>query len=510
LAGQALAEGEGDSHLLGAGAGAGGEVGEGPGDAEESKLADVEPTEDVVIYARQSENDEDGVIRQFEDTTNQADRRGWRVVGKFKDNDKSAADGRKKREGFEKVIQYVVTGRAKVVLVTELTRLQRNRMDELRLYDACKEAGAIISQVRGPDLDFTTAAGRFTADVLGAVARSEIETKGERHARAQQQAAHRGNRVGGRRPFGYDATGMKLIPEEAKAIKKGYNDLLAGVPLAAIARSWNKAGLTTGQGGQWDHNNVGMVLRNARNLGKRTYHGEIVADGKWPAIVSEPTFLAVKVILDDPSRRSTPKSGKALLTGVALCGVCKAHAKPDEKVSTVHTGGTATHLKHRTYRCSGALGHVARNAEPVDKYVSDCVVERLSRPDAASLLVDREAPDVEAISNELLALRSRQETIAVQFADGELTARQLKAANDRLKEQITKFEGQIADFGRVDILGPLIQADDVQAVWDELELERRRAVIATVAEVVVHPPGRGTRTFRPETVTVVFKDLRDD
>lgn len=461
---------------------------------------------DVVIYARQSENDEDGVVRQYEDTTGYANDRSWNVVGKFADNDKSAADGRKKRAGFEKIVQYVATGRAKVVLVTELSRLQRNRVDEVRLYETCKNANAVIALVRGPDLDFSSASGRFAADVLGAVARQEIELKAERQARAQRQAAFRGQRVGGRRPFGYDETGLVVIPEEAEAIKQAYDDFLAGVPLGKIAKKWNEAGLKTGQGSKWDFNNVRMVLRNARNMGKRTYHKEVVADAEWPAIVSEPTFMAAKVILDDPSRRTAPKSGIALLTGIAVCGVCKAEAKGDEKPSTVHTGGTAAHLKHRTYRCKGALGHVARNAEPVDEFVSDCVVERLSRPDAAELLIDRDVPDIKAVSSELLALRSRQDSLALEFADGELTAKQMKIANDRLKEKIAVLESKIADVGRVDILGPLVHADDVQAVWDGMDTARRRAVIAACADVTIYPPGRGTRTFRPDTVSVVFRD----
>lgn len=465
---------------------------------------------DVVIYARQSqadEDDRDGVTRQLEDGRGYAELRGWHVVGEFVDNDISAA-GKKKRPDFEDALKMIISGKAKGVIITEMSRIQRNRADEVRLYDACRERTAIIALVRGPDLDFSTASGRFAADVLGAVARQEIEMKAERQRRAQQQAAFRGQRVGGRRPFGYDSTGMTVIEEEAAAIRQGYDDFLAGVPLGSIARKWNKAGLTTGQGGKWDHNNVGAVLRNPRYCGKRAYLKEVVADAVWPAIISEPTFQAAKAILDDPSRRTGPKGGKALLTGIAVCGVCKDEAEGDTKASTVHAGGTAPKVNHRTYRCSGSLGHIARKAEPVDDFVGECVVERLSRPDAAELLVDRDAPDMAAISSELLALRTRQETVAIEFADGDLTAKQLKAINDRLRVRIAELELKIADVGRVDILGPLVYAEDVAAAWEGMDTDRQRAVIAALCDVVLHPVGRGTRTFRADTVSVMFRDHR--
>src|SRR5690606_17811877 len=149
----------------------------------------------------------------------------------------------KRRPGFEALLDDVGTGRAGVVIAWSLDRLQRNRADEARLYDACRERGAILALVNGPTLDFSTAAGRFVADALGGVARMEVELKAERQRRANLQAAQRGARVSGRRPFGYDDDGVTVRADEAEAVRDGYRALLAGVPLAGIARDWNARGL---------------------------------------------------------------------------------------------------------------------------------------------------------------------------------------------------------------------------------------------------------------------------
>jgi site-specific DNA recombinase len=473
----------------------------------DGKLADV----NAVVYLRLSEDrtgQEAGVRRQREDCERRCHDRGWTIVAVESDNDISAA-GKRKRPGFEAMLTRIESGEAQVVVAWSLDRLQRNRRDEVRLYELCQKAGAQLSLVNGADLDFTSAAGRFVADALGSVARLEIEMKSDRQRRAQLQAAEAGQRVGGRRPFGYEPDGMTVRGLEARAIKAGYTAVLAGEPIAEVAREWNARGLTTGQTG-WKGERKGVpsphtpssvrdVLRNPRNAGLRAHRGEILGPASWPAIVDESTWRAVVDLLADPRRRTggnPSPSARALLTGTAVCGVCG---------STVHAGGT-TRPGVRNYRCSGALGHVGRAAAPVDEFVGALMVARLSQPDARELFVHVDHPDIDALRSEATALRVRLDTLAVEFADGALTPSQLRAATGRMRSQLAEIEARMADAGRVGALAPLVLADDVQVAWDGLSTARQRSVIDLLARVVLHPVGRGTRTFRPETVGIEWRD----
>lgn len=432
-----------------------------------------------------------GVARQQEDCERRARERGWTITATHTDNDQSASTGRR-RPGYEAMLTAIEAGQVDVVVAWSLDRLQRNRRDEVRLYEACRDRQVTLSLVNGSDLDFGTAAGRFVADSLGAVARMEVEMKSDRQRRAAEQAAAAGRRLGGRRPFGYDTDGTTIREDEAQAVRDGYAAFLAGVPIAGVVRDWNRRDLVTGQGGTWKHDTVRAALLNPRYMGKRAYLGQVVADATWPGLVSEETWQAVHAVLTDPSRRSTPKGGRYLLSGLALCGVCDA---------LVHAGGN-TRKGHRGYRCSGSMGHFARMALPAEDYVSAVVVERLSRPDAALLLSDQEQPDLGALRAEAMALRGRLDGVAVEFADGVLTASQLRTITTRLRARLSEVEGATADAGRVDVLGPLVGAEDVRAAWEALTVERQRAVIDLLMVVRLMPPGRGTRTFRPDTVQI--------
>jgi len=133
------------------------------------------------------------------------------------------------------------------------------------------------------------------------------------------------------------------------------------------------------------------------------------------------------------------------------------------------------------------------------------VVARLSRPDAVDLLRDDTRPDVGELRIRSLALRSRLDSLAVDFADGELTASQLRTATERIRLQIAQLDAALAAAGRVSVLSDLAGQPDTAAVWDGLALDRQRAVIDALMVITLHPPGRGARTFDPSTIKIEWR-----
>jgi site-specific DNA recombinase len=457
----------------------------------------------AALYFRQSLDVQEGIDRQRTRCRALAQARGWSVVDEYTDNDVSASKARGDATAWARMLTDATAKKFDVVVAVDLDRLVRTVRDLITL----TETGAKVLTVDG-EIDLTTADGEFRGTMLAGIARFEARRKGERQKRANSARAAAGKRSGGRRPFGYEQDGRTIRPVEAVAVREGYAALLAGVPLAEIARTWNAQGLFTGQmrykglrdennkpvePSPWVANSVRLVLMNPRYMGRRAHLGEIMTEpAEWPALVTEETWRAAGATLTNPARYSGKVNGRFLLSGIALCGVCGA---------TVHAGGGAR-LGIRAYRCSGSMGHFSRMAEPVEEYVGAVIAARLSRPDARDLLSDNTRPDVAALRDAANGMRKRLDALAVDFADGSLTASQLRAATERLRERLETTESLLSDAGRVDILGPLLAAHDIGAAWKLLTVARQRAILATLARVTVHPPGRGTRTFRPETVAI--------
>jgi site-specific DNA recombinase len=475
-------------------------------------LADVDQDRvKAAVYVRISKDRTGeglGVERQRADALKIAESRGYEVVRIETDNDISAA-GKRHRPGFEAIMTAIENGEVSAVVAWDMTRLTRNLRDLVRIIENGERHKTRLAFVRGDSHDLSTPNGRMLAGILASVARQEIEQKSDRQKRANVQAAEQGRRVGGRRPFGYEPDGVTVNEMEAAVIRQAYDDILAGVSLAQIARDWNAAGLLTpqqtrrGEPSHWIATTARGVLTNPRYAGIRGYgsvpeHGrrkiEEAGKAQWPAIVSEETWRAVADLLTDPERYTARnRGGRSLLTGVALCGVCGA---------PVHAGGANTH-QSRIYRCAGSKGHVSRAAAPVEDWVSEVAIARLSRDDAGELLQDDKRPDVAALRSEATALRARLDQLATDFADGDLTSSQLRTATSKLRSRIGAIEARMADAGRVDVFGPLVRARNVRKAWEALSTDRQRVVIDALMIIRIMPPGQGVRTFRPDRHVII-------
>jgi site-specific DNA recombinase len=165
-------------------------------------------------------------------------------------------------------------------------------------------------------------------------------------------------------------------------------------------------------------------------------------------------------------------------------------------------------LNRATYRCKAAA-HLARVTDPVDQFVTDVVLGRLSRPDARLLLRSEPAVDTAGLSAHATALRVRLSELTAMFTDGAITGVQLAEGTAKLRQQITDVEVQLA---RAVISSPLVgfaDSDDVRAAWEATTVSRRKAVVDTLMVVTLLPTPRGRRPggayFDPDSVRIEWR-----
>lgn len=449
----------------------------------------------AVVYLRQS-LDRTGsgaaVERQRQDCEKLCAERGWTVVGTYVDNDTSASST-KPRPAYQSMLAAVGRGDVEVVVAWHVDRLTRKLTELEALIDLAQRTGVRIATVTG-DLDLATDAGRLVGRILASVARGEVERKGARQRRAQQQAAQLGKPAGGRRAFGYTADGMNVNADEAALVKAAYQTVLEGGSLSGVATAWNEQGVTTTAGNQWTHGTVRRVLLNPRNAARRTYRGEVVGPAQWPALIDDDTFDAATALLRLSERRTTVGNSRLYL----LPGLARCHCGSD-----VTTGRTQHGV--RTYRCRQRKGHLSRAAEPIDELVVAVVLERLSRPDALELLSDNDRPDLGLLRGRANAIRDRLDDLTTALADGVLPLSAVRRTSDRLRKELAETEAGMAHLGGADVLTPLVQARNVVEVWAGLDLDRRRAVIDALLTVTLLAPKRGRQQFDPETVLIEWR-----
>jgi site-specific DNA recombinase len=474
----------------------------------------------AAIYCRLSQDRTGaGVVveRQERECRELASRLGWEVSDVFADNDVSAYSNRP-RQSYNRLLGDVRTGRVDAVIVWHMDRLTR-RPAELEEWIALAERGRIeIATVTAGDIDLMTPTGRHYARGQANNSRYEVERIAERTKAGKGDAAKRGAWSGGQRIYGYsivkaqhrqpDEPALRLVAHEADVVRDAARRVLAGESLRSIARGLNEAGGATTTGKPWTGPTLRKVLLRPATAGLRGSAGEVVARGDWEPLLDEDTWRGVVAVLTDPSRRTTDRYARTYLgSGLYRCGVCGGPLTGNT------TAGGSSRRRAAAYRCRAAdregVSHVVRGVERLDAFITDVVVERLSRADA----LEASAPppeDTAPLHAEAGALRARLDEVARGWAVGALTQAQLLAATNELRTRLEHVEIRIGQARRGSALDGLADTADVRAAWEAMGLDRRRAVLDLLIAVTVLPrehAGRlpGGAYFDPSAVRIDWK-----
>lgn len=458
-----------------------------------------------------------GVDRQYEDGQLTAARHGWQVVGEYRDNDRSASNG-KPRPEFEKMIRDFQAGQFEAVIVWNADRLTRDVIEGEKIIELAERRGLRLASVAG-ETDLATADGRTMFRIKVAMSKAETERSSERIKRQRDQAAREG-RPHGMVAYGYRREDVKddkgrvlyardVIDEaEADVIREVARRLLAGESLRSVTRAMNDQGSTSPRGIPWSSTTLRQVMLRDRNAGLRRHRGKVVGRGDWEPILDEGTHDRVKASLTDPARTTGAgnkgATRKHLLSGLLRCGRCDGGMR-------VIPGGVHDGKKFAAkYQCKECF-RVARRKDLVEDVVTAVVIERLAQPDAITALATGRPERAAELRNMIDAANARLDIAADGFADGTLSAEQLRRIGAKLRPQIDEWRVEMASCaphdGILDVAGP--EAADR---WHAAPLDVQRTIIDLLMTVTVLPVGPGRR-FDPDDVrteedgrVIVFSD----
>lgn len=444
----------------------------------------------AAIYARISKDKVGaglGVDRQIKNCKELADRLGWVVAVAHTDNDMSAYRG-KPRPGYKALLEDIGTGRVDAVLAWHNDRLHRSPV-ELEHYIAVCEGRSIPTHfvMAGP-LDLSTASGRMTARITGAVARAEVEHMSERIKAQKARAIADGRWIGGARPFGFTRDGMDLDPEEAELIRDGVRRVLAGESVYSIAARWRAMGVRTPRNSEMALGEVTKVLARPRNAGYRVHRGQVIGKGGWPSIISDDEYDAVRDILKHPHRNtySGVRTLKWLGSGLYRCGKCGA----DLRSATATTRKT-TRARLHIYRCR-TDSHLTIHAEPADAYVLKTMCELLDQYGAALLPAPPDNKEhVQRLRDEATAARIRYHQLEDMFGDGEITREGLARQKARIEAKLAEIHQELDQYNDASPLAGIADAASPSTAFLDQPVARQRAIVDALVTVTIKPSERG-------------------
>jgi hypothetical protein len=214
----------------------------------------------------------------------------------------------------------------------------------------------------------------------------------------------------------------------------------------------------------------------------------------WPAILDEQTWRTVSALIKGRATgRTYPKT---LLSGIVTCGLCG------------HTLASRPRGDGRpAYVCATDLGGCGKIRILAADFEQDVLGRLFSRLDPEQLAeAPADDPTAEAMA-ELARLEEVKRRLAELVGSGEMELAEYRAASTANKRKEQSLRETVAKSAEEEALQRTrAEAVDLQAKWDELDVENRRRVVQALAErIEVGAAVKGRNFYSPERVKVTYR-----
>jgi site-specific DNA recombinase len=452
----------------------------------------------AVIFNRAS-RDKSGQAKSVKDQNTENNRvcsvNSWEVVATFTENNIGASKySGKKRDEYQKLLKFLATGQADVLVCWEGSRNDRTLGGHLELRNILQDNNIKLC-LDGKLLDLNDDDDQFSAGIDALVAEKEAARLRKRVLRGQLSNVKAG-KPHTKPAYGYRSTGKdspwEPDPATASVVREMYDKLYRGWTIASVARYLNEQMIPTPAWRipkpwkQWSYVQVRQIVLNPAYIGKRVFRGAIVGDAIWPALVDAETYWGVHNRLTDPERLDPSKAAREasvvhLCAGtISQCGVCGKRLRHHKiKGLRYYTDDKCTSVKY----------------EDLNELVEARVIARLSTPSLWAQIVSqatnrdqevqRARAEREELKNELVDARAL-------VKERKLSVRSFAEIESDLQAQIDKLKQFINDG-----IHPLLAegaGPNAREVWDKWTIEQRREVIRTLYTIKVYPHEKGKRT----------------
>lgn len=468
-----------------------------------------------------------------------AERAGTAIGHWYKDKNESAADKDVFRKDFEEMLADVRAGLWKGIIVWRIDRLTRRSGQFEDIVEMLEAVGGFIYSV-DEGLDSRNEDDLMMMKIK--VVLGDNEVKGtKRRLRANKGAKTKAGMYtgGGRRPYGFEGprhdehgrvtntgrVGVAHVEAEVAILRDAARRIAwEGESYVDVITDWHGRAepIYGATGAPWNTKTLQHILTAPRIVGMQEYRdpetGEkVLVKAQWEPVLDDRTWRRL-VAMRNPAGKNYNATERYLLTNKALCGHCQRGLSGSQR--TYKKGGEAVPTRcyrcpsHTQYKARGHCGKLNVIADPVEKIVVAHMLVRVRRTQG---VVAAFGASHDAIFESLGELEAKRTECQAQLDEvkAAYTARRISMAEwlevrDPVQAEMESLETQMkALTGRLDVPVPVgSELDDLPAWFERLSFRQQKALVdAHVEQVVVLPPGRSGRYFKPERVVVTLTDL---
>lgn len=469
----------------------------------------------AVAYARFSSNNqrEESIDAQLRAIREYCERENIELIEEFTDEAMSGKNDN--REDFQNMIRKLLKGniQADYVLVHKFNRFARNKYDSALYKKKLKDIGIKVISV-SQKID-ESPEGELLEGFLEVIDQYYSSNLAVEVRKGLRENALKGKHAGGQVLFGYslDDEGYYCPNENAKIVKRIFEEYAAGYPKTEICERLNREGYRNQRGKKFNTRTLYDLLRNEKYIGNYVYTIDLTETIRLDGIIKDPPidrtlWETVQSLCQSSSARGRQRTQKRTyyLTGKAYCEHCGAH------ISGAGSKRSRNGTLNYYYKCVGKVKHKNGCTNPsinkdwfeprvlktvVNAVMTESQIKQLAEMAYREVITMRDTPVVTTaqLKKELAGILKKQERLTDLYLDGGMDKSMLDERNGELQRRKHQIEDELdkrkniadAEDITVEDIEQFITAyvEDIKNEYSPAEDEFMRVVFGTFVEKVI-------------------------
>lgn len=423
------------------------------------------PRQTAVAYARFSSANqrEESIDAQMRAIREYCKKENIELLAEFKDE---AMTGKTdNREDFQKMMNLLLKGHviADFVLVHKFNRLFRNKYDSALYKKKLKDVGVKVVSVTQKIDD--TPEGELLEGFLESIDQYYSANLAAEVRKGLRENALKGKHAGGQVLFGFslDKDGYYVPNENAKIVKRIFEEYASGVPKTEICERLNAEGYRNQRGNKFNTRTIYDLLRNPKYIGIYIYTIDKKETIRLEDVIQNPPidrhlWEKVQKLCQEGSlkaRKRNKKQRRYLLTGKTFCELCGC---PISGGGSKRSAGN--NELYYYYKCVGKSKYrngcksTSLNKDWFEPRVLQTImntifdkdyVHKIAQDAFAELESMREEPEIPTsqLKRELATIAKKQERLRDLYIDGEMDKPMLNEKNGELQRRKYQIEDEL-------------------------------------------------------------------
>ena len=417
----------------------------------------------AVAYARYSSTNqrEESIDAQLRAIREYCERENIELIAEFTDE---AISGKSdNREDFQNMINQLLKGhlQADFVLVHKFNRFARNKYDSALYKKKLKDVDIRVVSVTQKIDD--TPEGELLEGFLETIDQYYSANLAAEVRKGLRENALKGKHAGGQVLFGYslDKDGYYVPNENAKIVKRIFEEYVAGYPKTEICERLNKEGYRNQRGKLFNTRTLYDLLRNEKYIGNYVYTIDKKETVRLNGIIKDPPidkklWNEVQELCTSSSIRGRYRKQKKsyFLTGKTFCEECGS------PISGAGSKRSRNGDLLYYYKCVGKVKHKNGCKNPslnkdwfeprvlktvVNTIMDEERIKQIAKMAFKELESMRDTPVVSTaqLKKELANIVTRQERLTDLYLDGTMDKSMLDEKNGELSRRKYQIEDEL-------------------------------------------------------------------